>query len=581
MAFQNPAALWLLLLLPLPFFVSRPPSSLRRREVANLYLWQRIIDRDQLAAGPRPMRTRLIALLQAACIGTLAISIARPIVAVDGPRAAIVVDVSATMATQTGGESRLDEARERARGVLRNLARTTRVTFVAAGRLPRRIGDAGAHDVRVDALLALLTPSSGTADLASAIRAAQDEGIGHGDVFIVTDRPRPGRATTPSGIPADHWIRVGKPVENIAITRLVAARPSSNNAVPVLVEVTNQGERDRDVEIVLAVDGRPDLRTTVRVPSHAAVSHTDILRRRGRVLSARVTFDDALATDNVRYAAFGFDPVRVAILGRRHPFVEKALETNPRVRMIRDAGEPFDVAVCDACGAPDADAVLAIDSRDVALRGSAVTVERPDHPVVSAIDTAALFVDLAAPAGTSTADGVVLARAGGQPAVVAAEREGRRTVRLAFDVDAPATALGVAFPVLIANAVDWLAAGATPRQLLAGEPLILSERTGRSAQVTGPDGRPRAVRTSGRVRIVDDTDLPGVYRLRTTRGDDEFVVNTAVSEVNPVEDDDSPVGDDTRDTLHPTRTLSSALLIAALGMFAAEWACRGRFGHAR
>jgi hypothetical protein len=105
------------------------------------------------------------------------------------------------------------------------------------------------------------------------------------------------------------------------------------------------------------------------------------------------------------------------------------------------------------------------------------------------------------------------------PLLFVGEPGGRRTAVLAFDLRRSDLPLQVAFPVLFANLVDWLApgrSGALPQAVAPGDVLSFSVPADSAASeitVTRPDGTRLALPVAdGRVTIPETGQL-GVYRL--------------------------------------------------------------------
>ena len=143
---------------------------------------------------------------------------------------------------------------------------------------------------------------------------------------------------------------------------------------------------------------------------------------------------------------------------------------------------------------------------------------------------------IGAPATGSTspnggADGDVVLRAGGVPVVTAVERDGRRIVTLNLNLRTATLPLSTAFPVLIANAVDWLAARDRHlSEVTPGEPWRATVRDPGAlgaATILGPGGERLPFLVSGRDITFTSTEAAGVYRWRGPDGERAFVVNAA------------------------------------------------------
>jgi Ca-activated chloride channel family protein len=143
---------------------------------------------------------------------------------------------------------------------------------------------------------------------------------------------------------------------------------------------------------------------------------------------------------------------------------------------------------------------------------SAVAAEA-DHPLLAGVDFQALLVDNArriVPASWL----VPLVEAGSgelpAPLLLAGERDGRRVAVLMFDPHDSNLPKLAAFPLLMANVVDWLYPLAGAQALRPGEAALVAP----GSRVTTPDGR--SVRT-GESGMFADTDMQGIYRIEGSR----------------------------------------------------------------
>jgi hypothetical protein len=170
----------------------------------------------------------------------------------------------------------------------------------------------------------------------------------------------------------------------------------------------------------------------------------------------------------------------------------------------------------------------------------------------------------------------VLATAAALPVIVVQDDGHRRIVELRIDASASNITADVTFPLLVANAVEWLAAARhRPTVLAAGEPLrhVLPGDAGEAA-VYGPDGRVVPSRLVGAELIVGDTATAGIYRVRAGGRDSAFVVNpVAGPESNLAEPRSGASLEPPPAFLRGTDStgMTSGLLLAALGLLALEW----------
>jgi Mg-chelatase subunit ChlD len=159
------------------------------------------------------------------------------------------------------------------------------------------------------------------------------------------------------------------------------------------------------------------------------------------------------------------DPIRVLLRTAGNFFLEQSLLTNPALTVDRERqpGVRYDVVVCDACGESpvEGSGVLVISAPDGTAAAEPLTVGDSDHPIgaaLMALGPGPVFAMRASRPDAATIDGDVILRAGGAPLLVASTATGRRTLTLNANLSSSSLPLTTVFPVLIANAIEWLAA---------------------------------------------------------------------------------------------------------------------------
>lgn len=588
MNLTSPAALWLLPLCLLPLLLSRRPPA-TRLVVSNMYLWREAVRHTGgRAALRRPQLTPLMA-VQIACIGAIVLSLAGPVISWRGGRTAVVFDVSASMGARDGGATRVEVARARVRSVLAGLPRLGRVRLIRAASSPRLEGEWVASDPRLTAAIDSLQPTGGSADLPAAIALAAANGD-IDNVVVVSD----GNAATAANgnkSPAVQLVRVDGAPENTAVTRVAVRRSElGGSAGRVLVALRSYGTKPRDAGVEIEVDGRIVHRSQVQLqPAGSQIVDVEVADL-GRFVTARLAAGDALAIDDVRSTAVPLPAaIRVALIGSPGSFLERALSVNPSVslrtydrsaRLQEIAAADVDVLVCDRCGDQRLEAMPSLVVTDGATNRThdVVRVAAPAHPVAAWVEPADLEATVGLASETSSRSDVVL-RVGGVPAVTALEADGERRVEVHLDLTTPDFVLSPAFPVLVANAVAWLAAGrALPSEVTAGEPFAFSlPASSPAVRATGPDGRPRDVHRAGARFIVGDTDVAGQYKVHV--GDSVRVV--AVNPDVAAESDLSVPQAAAANRIEPSSpslrapfAMARWLILLALALLALEWRLR-------
>lgn len=581
MRFLTPYALSLLPLSAVPFFLSRLRPQ--RTAVVSTFLW-REGDVMQSAHSWSRLRRHWRAFVQAAVIAATVGALARPDMTWRSRRIALVLDVSASMGARDDGRTRLDSARERASRMLDSLPRTARVTLFAAKRTPLRIGEFAADGPAVRAAMSALRPTGGSADIGDALRAARAVAAEQ-DVVVISD----------GGPPSDvdpgrtRWLVVGVPADNVAISAFAVRRvPSSPDNAQALVEISNYGRSERSLPLDITEDNRPVLHETVHVKPQSTTAIVRDLPQVGRILAATIAADDALDVDNQRFAVVPeARPIRARLLSNVDYFLEHALTANPALRLARAsdrpaAGDDSDVVVCEGCSTVPAGrsgvVLVASTAADERSAPVALTMSQPAHPLAQGLDlSGSMATPLNGPA-LPLGHFDIVARAGERPAILAGRLDGRRIVAVNLDLRASAFPLTTAFPLLIANAIDW-AAGAdeAPLNIVSGDLLSWRVRGDQpSYEVVGPNAVKLPARQVNDRIMVADTDMPGIYRIRERGSERQVAVNAAAdseSDLRAVAAS-SPLDSAPAD-VQETTELAPYLLIGAIILFAADWYLSG------
>jgi Ca-activated chloride channel homolog len=570
--FDNPTALWLLLLL-IPLILAWKQRPRTTRAVGNAFLWRQVAARSATSFTARLRRSWLLAAQIAFLLATVA-ALARPVLPFGARTVAVIVDLSASMGARDGKGTRLDAASAAAIATIESLPRSTRVRLIAARSAPQQIGEYVAWDPALRRVIQAQTPTAGPADVAAAIEAAA---VAPADIYVFSD------GTPQTSV---RWMGVGKPLANAAVTNVAARRlPLSPAQGQVLVEAWNYGAEPLNTDIEVAHNGSLVGRYPVRLPSRNGTTIVVDVPAVDGVISARLVANDALEVDNSRLAMFGsINPVRVLVIGGTF-FIEKALEANRTLLVDRVREQVrYDVLVCESCSAlppEDGDVLLIAAAPQPRAEAAVMTLSLPNHPIAGSLDLSgirAVPVVGSAPRHVSE----VIARIAGEPAILAYEVDGRRVIELRLDVTDASLAVSTAFPILIANAIDWLARrGENARELVAGGPLqwVFRERPTRQPEVVGPGGRVVPSFTTGLGLTSSSMDAAGVYVVRGGAVEERFVVNPSTAS----ESDLTAASTATPATIARATLTSRAeqpvvmpLLLLALGMVSMEWWLRCR-----
>ncbi len=387
MNFLNLWALWLAAAL-VPLLVLLYFLKLRRRTqtVPSTLLWKRAVQDMQVNAPFQRLRRNLLLLLQLLVLAAGILALARPVVRSpisDETSVILLIDRSASMSTREGQETRLDQAKEQARRLLRTLragrrpwwdffgasgpaARVMLITFAdrasVVAPFTTNIGEV------IDAI-GRIQPSDGATNLAEALDLAEAYLKQTVVEQTVESAEMPSRLVLISdggvGAATDIALRagavtllpIGETQDNVAITSLRVQRSYEDpEQLSVFVQVENFGPAPVRSDVSLYVDGRlgmgrvqtielgpaqqrasPDSQPANEaaaddLASAGALSFEFPLAGAGE-LEARLSRDDPLPVDNRAYAIVPAPrKLSVLLVSPKNFFLESVLRNLPLER---------------------------------------------------------------------------------------------------------------------------------------------------------------------------------------------------------------------------------------------------------
>jgi hypothetical protein len=581
MRWANPLAFALLLLI-IPLLLVRSRQPRRRIAVGNLYLWSQAATQQTVALSRRLQRVPSV-FLQVAIIATIAAAVARPLVRLPGERVAIVLDTSMSMAARHGDGSRLDAAKVEAREQIKAVGLSGRVRLWLAGGMARDAGEFTPDDPRLLATLDQVDAGGGTAALDDAVRQAIGAQPTPQRVIVVTDAVGQG---APPGV---QWITVGEPTPNVAITAFAVRRGDAHaNRVEALLQVSNYGSGNSTRELVVEGPTATLHRRSIDIPGGGSAEVALPIGNDEGVFVARLLPHDGLhADDERRVVISGRERLRARLVNGSQ-YVRAALTASEGVSVIDRDGDtdPVDLIVCEQCteipAGPAIVGVLIVPPPSVARDAHPVIWHGRPHPVLDGLKThLAHVVPVSSPRPVPAQS--ILATAGDLPILAAYERDNRRIVELRVDPTRSALALDPLFPMLVANALDWLAASNRNQPMLtAGEPLhwMLRQPATVEPLFVGPNEQEKRLTSESGTLISAATDAVGLHHVRIDGRDTPVVVNPdAARESNVSNATGRPIADafiGNNANQSPGTDFSRVLLFAAIGLLAMEWRQRVR-----
>ena len=569
-----PALLFALIAIPIVLLYL---LRLRRREqtVSSTLLWrQALLDREANTLWQR-LRRNLLLLLQLVTLAFLVFALTRPYVDAPGGisgRHIVLLDASVSMQAVDVLPSRFEVARAHVRDMIERLGPGDALSIILVDHAPRALTAATDNKAELLNVLDAAQPSLRAANWSAAIALAQaTAGSDSPFITVISDGAGPanGSPASPLSLLDDtaRFIPIGTSGDNLAITNLSLRRTLQGLAA--LVRVENMGSQPREALVSVRVDGAlADARTLV-VPAGQSVAWTvNGLDPRASAIQATLQAGagNALAIDDTAYAVNTARSIRRALLlSRGNLFLEQALVALPELEVTRAITPPilpgagalaalesqpgFDLFILDNLSMtlpPEANVLYVGAAAPFTVTGQFSNtgyVRAEAHPILDAVDWRGVNILSAALLDTPAWLRPVVQTQGG-PALYAGRRNeassagpqtSGRIVVIPFDLRRSDLPLQIAFPVLIANAVEWLApaqGASIPASIRPGEAVPLPP----DSVVQLPDG---SVVTVGE-RGFADTDQPGIYQVVVSGARAPIRSDFAVNFFNPAESNIAP-----------------------------------------
>lgn len=350
---SNPNGLWLATLVVPLMLIALLRGRPARVVVSSLLLWRDLHTEQEARFQSELRRPPLTAWLQAASVLLISLAAADPGLSSPtlAPRAALVIDVSASMQTrEPDGTPRLELAKARARDFVRHAPADAEVVLVAAGRAARVISPFGSDPAALSMRLDALEAEDCEGEVAAAIDLAREQlgrSLGEQRLVLFTDGALADPLARVPDSTFERTVRVGTPQVNVAIVQLEVSagrRDDSNGdsfGVQVLTTVKNFGLQSRraqlrlhqrNVEGVLAsadVELEPGQEQFIRLGFDATPAD------QGTGLWVELTPGDALTVDDRAYAVvppYAKQPV-VLVAERPNPWLTRAFAADRGVEL--------------------------------------------------------------------------------------------------------------------------------------------------------------------------------------------------------------------------------------------------------
>ena len=505
MTFAHPLALLLgLLAVPL-VLLYRLHGRVHRETVATGFLWDQVLAQDEMRLRWQPLRNKLSLAIHLAVLTLVVLAAAEP--QIPPPRRIVlVVDNSASMEATDVSPSRLAVAKETALRLVKSLRACDEMAVLCCGVVPGVSSTPTSDPASLRAAIESIGETHGPSKMFDTLALARDlvaAARGSRRIVVITDGcfPEAGRLNKEEGVEV---LRVGTAAGNTAITRWAARRSIADPRVcRIQVEVRSVGRsaesKSAPCRLTIALDGAPIDTIEVRFDKDDRWrKFFDMATPKGGRLTAKLEPADDYPADNE--ASIDVPPagmIRVAVPDEASPCLQNALKANPLVELVdADAADCIHVLDGKLPQTLPAGPVLVFNptSCDLWKCGDAVadpSVARlsDDSPVTRGVRLIDVYLPEARrlePVEAVRSMAKPLAwSADGTPLALSIQRPQGRVVVLGGNLAAGNLAMQTAFPLLVTNALDWLAGQRTRAEEFAGAGIVTARPEESSGEEIG------------------------------------------------------------------------------------------------
>ena len=535
----------------------------RREPVSTLLFWEQIFREKQTTSLFQKLKHLLSLLLQLLFLALLVLALAQPQFAFmtkSARQIILIIDGSASMNAVDDTVSRLESAKQQALHMVDNLRFIDEMMVISCHTQPVIHSPFTNHQKSLRGAIESIIPTDVKTDLQPAFAVAHSvaqtkpnpEIVVFSDFHQIPDTLLTQRESSqphPSGAKVRLLpVNLGED-GNVGITQF-RVRKSLVNAFDyqTLLTVINASVEEKSFNVELYLnDALLDVRPYTLAPGESKSELFTNFTMEGGRLKAVLDVEDALSTDNVAYAALPKrEQISVLLVTPNNPFLESALAIDEKLDLTvvaPDQYDPstvgYDVIIFDRYNPPrldDGNYMFIYPPKEGAVWQIGESLETPivtewerDHPILRHVHldnvqiAEAYRVDV-----PSTAE--VLVHSFEDPLVIVEEGQNRKIVFIAIDTLQSDLPLRIAFPLIVANTIQWFQGESDIEEyhLQAGE--VLKKRIDetvaiQSVTIVGPTGESWEVPVEKGELFFDETSAVGFYELKIGEDEEVWAVN--------------------------------------------------------
>ena len=525
------------------------------RTVSSTLIWQRVMGRS------RTIWQHLLSLLLAlSVLFLMCAALAEPRFGdkrAPARRFAAIVDTSISMLAREQDGSRFELVKKETGRLIDKLGDNDRMMLVAAGTEVRALTGFTGDRIKLREALSKMEIAGSDPKLsqaidysASALKFADEQNKTELHLIVLTDNPSAAQKPEEKDI-AFQSVGIGGSKPNLAITAF-DARSAYNNAPgkELLVRVDNLSDFPASAELIvmdethtygrelLQIQPRGAFQKVALLPFGVSGKITALLRNQ-RFDTPTGPASDALSIDDAAFLyLYPETPIRVLLVTRGNVFLHNALNLDPQIALsVLDpqayspaASGKYEVVVFDSLGLPQPSTRGALYfgirsggpfvAKDTIKEPSFVTWEDA-HPILKYIHIQDMELQEATPIVAQQGDQILAAAFEGGM-IVLREEGSQKLLGLAFDLIKSDLPMRPAFPILMHDAVVYLAGREESPQKAGyqvGENVPITVGTEATEIAVSREGSEAAFALPVREGIANFKPyLPGFYKVGSQSG---------------------------------------------------------------
>lgn len=511
MNFLAPTSLFLFAL-AIPIIALYILKLRRRREpVSTLMFWEQLFKERQTTSLFQRLKHLLSLLLQLLFLTLLVLAIARPqfaFITKSARQLILIIDNSASMNAvlkldpdNPSPETRLDSAKDQALQLVQGLRFIDEMTVVSNHKQPTIQTPFTNHQKTLRESIASINPTDIRTDLKPAVDLAYTiaETKPNPEIIIMSDFHTVSEKTITQfqnsqsedqssdeeqesvEKPKLHLIRIGEDNDNVGITQF-RVRKSIVNVFDyeTLLTVVNASDKEKKCSVELYFnDSLFDVRPYTLAPGEKKSEIFSNFAFEGGELKAVLDITDALSSDNVAYATLPKrEHISVLLVTEANPFLEKVLSVDEQLNLTvmkpseyESSPKTAEVVIFDRFSPKNIgdgnymfiyppklegdvpEPVLTWDIGE-ALDTPIITDWERTHPILQHVHLENVLIGEAYQI-TPPSTAQILARSFESPVLFIDVSQNRKVVFVAINILESDLPLRIAFPVIIANTIQW------------------------------------------------------------------------------------------------------------------------------